>query len=120
VTTAAAATLGAVGGAAVGNQISGRDGALIGAAGGAAVAALTANAVGHVMNNKIQEARDQGARDERVKLMNDYWQSQAVDRAHEPAPETAKKPGTTTMTYPPGVYDGVLYGPRTVEVPVAK
>ena len=117
--SATVTALGAVGGAALGYGIKGRDGALVGAAGGAALSALAANAASSWHNDKIEEAREQGARDERVKVLNDYWQSQAVDKAHEPAGGSGKKTGTTTLQYPAGVYDGVIYGPRTIEVPVA-
>lgn len=115
-----ATTLGAAGGAAIGYGIKGKDGALIGAAAGAAAAALGQKAVGTWYNDQIAEAREQGARDERIKVMNEYWKSNAVDKAHErPVSSSDKNSKTATMVYPPGVYDGVLYGPRTEEVPVA-
>ncbi len=113
------AVLGAGAGALIGEATGGKKGAIIGAVAGTAVGAVAGNLGGKWYNEQIQEAHEEGARQARVEVMNDYWDSHAINGGNAPKQTPAQQEKrTTTMTYPPGVYDGVLYGPRQVEVPV--
>lgn len=114
--------LGGAAGALIGNEVNGARGAAIGAGAGAILTAAAANIVTTNQQNSIDEAKEDGARQERLKIMNDYWDSHATRGGNAPAtastPTTA--PATTTVTYPAGVYDGVTYGPREVTVPATR
>lgn len=105
-------------GAAIGKSIGGNKGAIIGAAVGAAGGVVGSNATGDWWRNQMEESREQGKREERVKIMNDYWESYATNGGNAPKRSSSDiTPRTKTVTYPTGVYDGILYGPREIEAP---
>jgi len=109
------AMLGAGAGAAIGHNQDGSRGALIGAATGALVGTLTTNAVANFNANQIEEAAEAARREERARVMNDYWQSMAIDGGNSDqttqSTQTAR-PKSVPVVYPSGVYDGVLMAPR--------
>jgi len=57
-------------------------------------------------------AADRARREERLKLMQEYWQDAAGGRE---APAPARPP--LLLHYPAGTYDGVAFGPRVASDP---
>jgi hypothetical protein len=57
-------------------------------------------------------AVEQARREERVKIMNEYWFE------HTLAPGAETTPGSAPLlSYPPGLYSGIRYGARTAPDP---
>lgn len=110
---AAGAGLGAVGGAIVGKQLGGKKGELIGAGAGALIGAIGTSTIQTVYNDQLDEAEETGARKERVKLQNQFWNSNSGVKTQG----GGGSKNSSKLQYPPGVYDGVKYGPRVEEVP---
>ncbi|HVW22056.1 MAG TPA: hypothetical protein VHC86_12650 [Opitutaceae bacterium] len=57
-------------------------------------------------------AADRARREERLKLMQEYWQEATAGRA-PPSPA----PAAPLLRYPAGTYDGVAFGPRLAPDP---
>lgn len=62
-----------------------------------------------------QAAAEQARRDERQKIMQEYWREQ-TEMAGAEAPSLRPLP-PTLLGYPAGVYDGLAFGPRNAADP---
>lgn len=116
-TTVAAGTLGAAGGAFAGNAINKQVGAPI----GAAVGALAAGGGAYVLQDRkareIQEAYEEGQRQARAQVLEDWWSENAVlDDPGGPSGQDHKKgPRTRQIPLPAGIYESVPYHSRSYE-----
>jgi hypothetical protein len=116
VTLGEAAELGAGGaaGALIGDKLGGGTGALIGGAAGLAGAALIHNAVASSDDQKTSEAVEQARRQERLKIMQDYWREQTLSARRETSGQAGNAP---LLEYPAGTYSGLLFAPRLAADP---
>lgn len=107
---------GTAAGAAVGNEIGGTKGAVIGGAVGAIGTVVAYNAYTDQKNAEIEKAKEQARREERVRIMKEWWKQHAIDAQNEgePKPSTPTTTKQPTVTYPAGSYDGVDYVTRQV------
>jgi len=111
-TTVAAGTIGAAGGAFAGNAINKQVGAPIGAAVGALAAGGTAYVLQDRKAREIQEAYEEGQRQGRAQVLDEWWSENAVlddPREHKKGPRTRQIPS------PAGVYESVPYHSRSYE-----
>jgi hypothetical protein len=113
-TTVAVGTLGAAGGAFAGNAINKQVGAPI----GAAVGGLAAGGAAYVLQDRkareIQEAYEEGQREARAQVLDEWWSENAV--LTDPIDSTHKKgPRTRQIPTPAGTYESVPYHARTYE-----
>lgn len=92
-----------IGGSAVGGGVGLITGALIGNRHKAQAAQVEA------------EAYERGRRDARVEVMRKYWHDQTLSPRDEP--ESGGTRAARAIEYPPGVYEGIKYGPRTTIAP---
>ena len=116
VTLGEAAELGVGGaaGAVIGDKLGGGTGALIGGAAGLAGAALIHNAVASTDDQKTAEAVEQARRQERLKIMQDYWRDQTLSAGPAAAVGSDRTP---LLNYPAGTYSGILFAPRLATEP---
>lgn len=113
-TTVAAGTIGAAGGAFAGNAINKQVGAPIGAAVGALAAGGTAYVLQDRKAREIQEAYEEGQRQGRAQVLDEWWSENAV--LDDPAEKERKKgPRTRQIPLPAGVYESVPYHSRSYE-----
>lgn len=107
--------LGAAAGAIAGKQIGGDTGALIGGATGLVGSALIHNAVAAKAEQDNAERAEQVRREERLKIMQDYWYDQTL------AANAGGGPGQISpeplLRYPAGYYEGVRFAPRLAPGP---
>lgn len=108
--------IGAAGGALIGKQVGGKNGTVVGAAAGALVAQVGTEIASNNRQAKLEEAREAGAREARARVLIDYQRSR-TSQANPSSSGEGSKPKTVPADYPAGVYDGVVYGPRTESVP---
>jgi hypothetical protein len=116
VTLGEAAELGAGGaaGALIGDKLGGGTGALIGGAAGLAGAALIHNAVASSGDQKTAEVVEQARRQERLKIMQDYWLDHTLSAGRETSGQAGNAP---LLEYPAGTYSGILFAPRLAADP---
>ncbi len=113
-TTVAAGTISAAGGAFAGNAINKQVGAPIGAAVGALAAGGTAYVLQDRKAREIQEAYEEGQRQGRAQVLDEWWSENAV--LDDPAEKDRKKgPRTRQIPLPAGVYESVPYHSRSYE-----
>ena len=113
-TTVAAGTIGAAGGAFAGNAINKQVGAPIGAAVGALAAGGTAYVLQDRKAREIQEAYEDGQRQGRAQVLDEWWSENAV--LDDPAEKDRKKgPRTRQVPLPAGIYESVPYHSRSYE-----
>jgi len=99
-----------MGGAALGTALADGNEAIGGAIGALSgmVAGSGANAVRRGSEGKVaEEAYSKGYRDGQVEAIEELW----FKETYSPGPGSPA-PVNTEIAYPPGVYEGVLYGPR--------
>lgn len=101
---------GAAAGAGIGYALDGRTGALaggaIGLAGGAIAGRSAASAAG-------REAVEQARRDERVRIMQRYWNENTLS----PDSGAGAPPAPERLDYPAGDYSGINFAPRSAADP---
>jgi len=116
VTLGDVATLGAgtAAGAVIGEKLGGSTGALVGGATGLAAATLIRNGANSATDASIAEAVEQARREERLKIMQDYWEDQTLGPKMEPSGKLSAVP---LLSYPAGSYSGVNFGPRLAPDP---
>ena len=116
VTLGEAATLatGGIAGAAIGDKLGGGTGALIGGAAGLAGAALIHNAIVSADDQKTAEAIEQARRQERLKIMQDYWRDQTLSAQRETSGGLSHAP---LLEYPAGTYSGLIFASRLAADP---
>ncbi len=90
----------------------------MGAPVGAAVGALAGGGAAYVLQDRkareIQEAYEQGQREGRAQVLEDWWSDNAV--LDDPADNERKKgPKTRQVPLPAGVYESVPYHSRSYE-----
>lgn len=113
-TTVAAGAVGAAGGAVAGNAINKQVGGPIGAAVGTLAAGGTAYVLQDRKAREIQEAYEEGQRQGRAQVLDDWWSENAV--LDDPAEKERKKgPRTRQIPLPAGVYESVPYHSRSYE-----
>ncbi len=102
---------GAAAGAWLGDKVAGTTGAVIGAAAGLGGAAWLENrAAGDAANEAVEQAR----REERQRIMRQYW----YDQTQAPRdPGGAEPPDRPLLHYPAGAYDGLNFGARLAAGP---
>jgi hypothetical protein len=99
--------VGTAAGAVIGQKLGGNTGALIGGAAGLAGAAWLTNGT---PDSAVQAAAEAARRDERQKIMNQYWAEQTESLpGFTPAGPGADRP----LHYPAGTYDGINFAART-------
>lgn len=110
---------GTAAGYAIGKAVGGDEGALIGAGVGLVGTAVASNLVQNARERELAEAMEQARREERLKVMNEYWKGRAIEgrRPDGSASEPSEISPTRQMDYPAGNYNGVEYAPRTLPVP---
>ena len=110
------ATLGAgtAVGAVIGDKLGGNTGALVGGATGLAAAALIRNSVTSATDSASAEAAEQARREERLKIMQDYWEDQTLAAKTESTGSLTRAP---LLSYPAGTYSGVNFAPRLAPDP---
>lgn len=111
------------GGALIGKEVGGTNGAIYGGVIGAGVGIIGANAATNWHNNEIADAQETVRGEERTKVMRDYWRSHAIDGGNAPSANSSKnrdhpQSSEQEIEYPAGYYNGVYYGPRRIKVPV--
>jgi hypothetical protein len=116
-TTVAAGTIGAAGGAFAGNAINKQVGAPVGAAVGALAAGGTAYVLQDRKAREIQEAYEDGEREGRAQVLDEWWSENAVlDDPGGPSGQDHKKgPRTRQIPLPAGIYESVPYHSRSYE-----
>ena len=113
-TTVAAGTIGAAGGAFAGNAINKQVGAPVGAAVGALAAGGTAYVLQDRKAREIQEAYEEGQRQGRAQVLDEWWSENAV--LNDPDGKERKKgQRTRQIPQPAGVYESVPYHARSYE-----
>ena len=110
------ATLGAgtAAGAVLGDKIAGNTGALIGGAAGLAGVALVSNAVHSSASQESAEAAEAARREERLKIMQDYWYDKTLSAQ---ADEAGGNHPPQVLQYPAGTYSGIRFAPRVAADP---
>jgi len=106
------------GGAVAGHAINAKYGAPVGAVVGLGAGAVTNSIMDSKKTQALSEAYEQGARDARILVMNQYWmeKSQIPPQANgAPAQAMAAR----QVAYEAGTYDGVMMLPRVESTPVA-
>jgi len=100
----------AAAGAAIGNEISGEEGALIGAGVGLLAGAAANNIAGERTAQREAELMEAARRDERTRIMNEYWEAQR----YSPNSSSMGGEGSSEaqIAYPGGYYEGVNMAPR--------
>jgi hypothetical protein len=58
-----------------------------------------------------REAAEQARREERLKIMQQYWYEQTATAAEAPAAASGGEP-RPLLSYPAGLYAGLRFGPR--------
>lgn len=101
---------GAAAGAAVGDALDGRTGSLAGGAVGLAGAALMGRAGAA---DATREAVERARREERIKVMQRYWE----DRTLSQGPDAGAAPAPKLLEYPAGNYSGINFAPRLAADP---
>jgi hypothetical protein len=96
---------GAAAGAILGDRLDGRTGAMAGGAAGLAGSALIERAQTAAASG---EAVEQARREERIKIMQEYWR----DRTLSARPDPGAAPAAAPLEYPAGTYSGINFGPR--------
>lgn len=97
-------------GAVVGDTMGGNSGAMIGGAAGLAGMAFLNNRAASASD---QEAAEQARRDERQKIMQQYWQEHAAN----PRDSGAGPESQAALPYPAGTYGGLRFAPRQAADP---
>jgi hypothetical protein len=111
-----AATLGVSGalGAAAGSELIGGK---KGAAGGALAGLALGYGVDKLLSNQTDrvaaESYEQGRRDERVRVMNAYWQERTLSLQQDDRTTDPNSHNSAPVNYSAGVYEGVRMLPRT-------
>ena len=86
-----------------------------GAAGGAALGLVTGALVTNHNKEKLAQAEaeafERGRRQARLEVMSKYWHDNTLSPSTDAEGETPA--GQKPVEYPPGVYEGINYGPRT-------
>jgi hypothetical protein len=101
---------GAAAGAAVGDALDGGTGALAGGAVGLAGAALIGRAgAGDATREAVERAR----REERIKVMQRYWDDRTLSRG----PDSGAAPAPELLEYPAGSYSGINFAARLAADP---
>lgn len=101
--------IGTAAGAAIGKEIGGNSGAVIGGATGLVASALAYNTAAASSDQRVAEVAEQARREERLKIMQDYWYDQTLSPKRE---STSIVAATPLLNYPAGTYDGIRYAPR--------
>jgi hypothetical protein len=97
-------------GAVVGDKLGGTTGALVGGAAGLAGSAWLANELAAASGPGAAEAAEAARRDERQKIMRQYWYEQTEALQADAPPGTG---AGLPLHYPAGAYDGINFGART-------
>jgi len=98
---------GTAAGAVIGDRLGGKAGAFLGGAAGLAGAAWLENrAAAADASDAVEAAR----REERQKIMRQYWYEQTGSLREDARPEPA---AGVPLPYPAGTYGGMNFGPRT-------
>jgi uncharacterized protein YcfJ len=105
---------GGAAGALIGDKLGRGTGALIGGAAGLAGAALIHNAVASSDDQKTAEVVEQARRQERLKIMQDYWLDHTLSAGRETSGQAGNAP---LLEYPAGTYSGILFAPRLAADP---
>lgn len=110
------ATLGAgtAAGAVIGDKLGGNTGALIGGAAGLAGTAIVSNVIHSSASHDSAEAVEQARREERLKILQDYWTDKTLS-AQADAATGAQAP--ELLAYPAGIYSGIRFAPRMAANP---
>lgn len=101
--------IGTAAGAAIGKEIGGNSGAVIGGATGLIASALAYNTATASADQRIAEVAEQARREERLKIMQDYWYDQTLSPKRE---STGIVAATPLLNYPAGTYEGIRFAPR--------
>ncbi len=96
-------------GAVIGKEVGGNTGAVIGGATGLVASALAYNAATTTADKRAAELAEQARREERLKIMQDYWFDQTLSAKAELGALAAHAP---LLNYPAGTYDGIRFAPR--------
>ena len=111
----------AAAGAAIGDQVGGDNGALIGAGAGAIVGGLANNAAGNWYRRAIAEAKEEGRREAALEAQEKAWNNLAAAAEASDANKSARPQSKVIyIEYPPGTYEGVNYGTRTLPAPSSR
>lgn len=103
--------VGAAAGAVIGDKLGGNTGALIGGAAGLAGTAWLTNGT---PDSAVQDAAEAARRDERQKIMNQYWAEQTESMERPTAVGATDGP---PLHYPGGNYDGINFAARIAADP---
>jgi hypothetical protein len=103
--------VGTAAGAVIGDKLGGNTGALLGGAAGLAGAAWLTNGT---PDADMREAAEAARRDERQKIMQQYWYEQTESELGDARPGAAPGPA---LHYPAGAYAGLNFGDRTAPEP---
>jgi hypothetical protein len=106
--------VGTAAGAVIGDKLGGTTGAVVGGAAGLAGAAWLTNEVAAASGPGAAEAAEAARRDERQKIMRQYWYEQTEALQGDASSGTG--PGLP-LHYPAGAYDGINFGARTAPDP---
>jgi len=111
------ATLGAgtAAGAFLGEKIGGSTGALIGGTAGLAGTALVSNALRGNASRGAAEAAEAARREERLKILQDYWYDQTLSAE---AGRATSPQNDELLQYPAGIYSGIRFAPRLASDPL--
>ncbi len=101
--------VGTAAGAAIGKEIGGDKGAVLGGATGLIASALAYNTATASADQRVAEVTEQARREERLKIMQDYWFDQTLSPKRESSGIVAAAP---LLNYPAGTYDGISFAPR--------
>ena len=101
--------VGTAAGAVIGKEIGGNTGAVIGGATGLVASALTYNTATASADQRAAELIEQARREERLKIMQDYWYDQTLSPRREATGVIAQ---ASLLNYPAGTYDGIRFAPR--------
>ena len=101
--------VGTAAGAALGTEIGGDTGAVIGGATGLIASALAYNTATATADQRATELAEQARREERLKIMQDYWYDQTLSPKREAVGVVAHAP---LLNYPAGIYGGIRFAPR--------
>jgi hypothetical protein len=103
--------VGTAAGAVIGDKLGGNTGALLGGAAGLAGAAWLTSGTPDAV---VQDAAEAARRDERQKIMNQYWAEETESGEGAAAGGSAAGP---PLHYPAGTYDGINFAARIAPDP---
>ena len=106
--------VGTTAGAVIGKEIGGNTGAVIGGATGLLASALAYDAATTTADQRAAELAEQARREERLKIMQDYWFDQTLSAKSEPSALVAHGP---LLNYSAGTYGDIRFTPRQAADP---